>query len=66
VICGCDEEVAPVAARAELLARWTAIARGMVDAPANLMSPTELSERVVKFAHLDGEIVDPAAAGPTR
>jgi Cytosol aminopeptidase family, catalytic domain len=31
-------------------------------APANVMSPTDLSERVVKFAHLDSDIVDPARA----
>jgi leucyl aminopeptidase len=35
----------------------------LVDAPANVMSPVELSDRVVKFAHLDSEIVDPASAG---
>ena len=63
VICGCAEELAPVADRAELVARWTNVARELVDAPANVMSPTDLSERVVKFAHLDSEIVDPARAG---
>jgi leucyl aminopeptidase len=63
VICGCDEGLAPVADRAALVARWTNTARELVDAPANVMSPAGLSDRVVKFAHLDSEIVDPARAG---
>jgi len=63
VICGCDEALARVAARAELVAGWTNVARELVDAPANLMSPAELAERVVKFDHLDSEIVDPVRAG---
>jgi leucyl aminopeptidase len=63
VICGCPEELASVAERAALIARWTNTARELVDAPANLMSPSDLSDRVVKFAHLDSEIVDPVRAG---
>jgi leucyl aminopeptidase len=63
VICGCDEQLEPVAARAELIARWTNVARELVDAPPNVVSPTELSDRAVKFAHLDSEIVQPDRAG---
>jgi leucyl aminopeptidase len=63
VICGCDEELAPVAARAELVARWTNVARELVDAPPNVVSPTELADRVVKFDHLDSEIIQPGSAG---
>ncbi len=63
VICGCPDELASVADRAALVARWTNVARELVDAPPNLMSPTGLSDRVVKFAHLDSEIVDPVSAG---
>jgi leucyl aminopeptidase len=63
VICGCPEELTPVADRAALIARWTNTARELVDAPANVMSPSELSDRVVKFARLDSEIVDPDRAG---
>ncbi len=63
VICGCGEELAAVADRAEVVARWTNVARELVDAPANLMSPAELTERAVNFAHLDSEIVDPVRAG---
>jgi leucyl aminopeptidase len=65
VICGADEGLASAAARAELVARWTNVARELVDAPANVMSPVDLSERVVKFDHLVSEIVDPARAGLT-
>ncbi len=63
VITGCPDELAPIANRAELVARWTNVARELVDAPANLMSPANLSDRAVKFAHLDSEIVDPVRAG---
>ncbi|HSC02059.1 MAG TPA: leucyl aminopeptidase family protein [Solirubrobacteraceae bacterium] len=63
VICGCPDELGPVADRAALVARWTNTARELVDAPANLMSPVNLSDRVVKFAHLVSEIVDPVSAG---
>ncbi len=63
VICGCGDELTPVADRAALIARWTNTAREMVDAPANVMSPADLSDRVVNFAHLVSEIVDPDSAG---
>jgi leucyl aminopeptidase len=63
VICGCPEELAPVAERAALVARWTNVARELVDAPANVVTPATLSDRAVKFAHLDSEIVDPVSAG---
>jgi leucyl aminopeptidase len=63
VICECPDELMPVADRAALIARWTNTARELVDAPANVMSPADLSDRVVKFAHLDSEIVDPVSAG---
>lgn len=63
VICGCPEDLAPVADRAALVARWTNTARELVDSPANLMSPADLSDRVVKFDHLVSEIVDPVSAG---
>jgi leucyl aminopeptidase len=63
VICGCPDQLAPVADRAALIARWTNTAREMVDAPANVMSPVNLSDRAVNFAHLVSEIVDPNSAG---
>jgi leucyl aminopeptidase len=63
VICGCPDGLTSAANRAALVARWTNTARELVDSPANLMSPADLSDRVVKFAHLDSEIVDPVRAG---
>jgi leucyl aminopeptidase len=67
VICGCGEgreqELAKPAARAALIANWTNIAREMVDAPANVMTPAGLADRVVNSARLDSEIVDPVSAG---
>jgi leucyl aminopeptidase len=64
VICGCGEQLAPVANRAALVAHWTNVARELVDAPANVMSPADLSDRVVKFTHLDSDIiVDPVRSG---
>jgi leucyl aminopeptidase len=63
VICGCDEQLASVADRASLVARWTNTARELVDAPANVISPVGLADRVVKFAHLDSEIIHPDRAG---
>lgn len=63
VICDSDEQLAPVATRAEVIARWTNVARELVDAPPNIVSPTELADRAVKFAHLDSEIVYPDSAG---
>ena len=63
VICGCGDELAPVADRAALVARWTNVARELVDAPPNVISPAGLAERAVKIAHLDSEIVDPVRAG---
>ena len=67
VICGCGEgrqqELAKVAARAALIANWTNIARELVDAPANVVTPAELADRVVNSARLVSEIVDPVSAG---
>ena len=63
VICGCDEQLASVADRAALVARWTNTARELVDAPANVISPVGLADRVVKFARLDSEIIQPDRAG---
>src|SRR5262245_43215520 len=43
VICGADLQ--DVADRAALIGRWTNAARELVDAPANVVSPTGLAER---------------------
>jgi leucyl aminopeptidase len=63
VICGAGADMDPVAQRASLVARWTNTARELVDAPANIISPSGLAERVSSFGGLTVQIVDPAAAG---
>jgi leucyl aminopeptidase len=63
VICRCPDELAPVADRAALVAGWTNVARELVDAPPNVISPIGLAERAVKFDHLDSVIVDPISEG---
>ena len=63
VICGCGDELAPVADRAALVARWTNAARELVDAPANVITPAGLAERAAAFPRLEAETIDPAEAG---
>jgi leucyl aminopeptidase len=63
VICNCDERLADVADRAAVVARWTNIARELVDAPPNVISPAALAERAASFPGLDAELVDPRQAG---
>src|SRR4051812_44502988 len=63
VICGCDEELRPVADRAALIGRWTNAARELVDAPANVVSPAGLAERATGLPRLATEIIDAGQAG---
>ena len=63
VICGCSEELARIAERAALVARWTNTARELVDAPPNVVSPAGLAERVASFPRLRTDAVDPDDAG---
>ena len=49
VICGGPEELARVADRAALVARWTNVARELVDAPPNVVSPAGFAERAAAF-----------------
>jgi leucyl aminopeptidase len=63
VICGCGEDLAPVADRAALVARWTNAARELVDAPPNVISPAGLAERAAAFPRLPVETIDPTEAG---
>lgn len=63
VICGCGDDLAPVAARAALVARWTNAARELVDAPPNVVSPAGLAERATAIPRLRAETIDPAEAG---
>src|SRR4051812_16373269 len=63
VICGAGEDLAPVAERAALVARWTNAARELVDAPANVISPAGLAERAAAIPGLRCETFDAAEAG---
>ena len=63
VIWGCGEDLAPVADRAALVARWTNTARELVDAPPNVISPTGLADRAAAFPRLAVQTIDPAEAG---
>jgi leucyl aminopeptidase len=63
VICGAGDDLAPVAERAALVARWTNAARELVDAPPNVISPAGLAERAAALPGVSTEIVDPAEAG---
>ncbi len=62
-ICGCGEDLAPVAGRAALVARWVNTARELVDAPPNIVSPAALAERAAAVPRLRTEIIDAAQAG---
>jgi leucyl aminopeptidase len=63
VICGCDDDVGPVADRAALIGRWTNTARELVDTPPNVLSPAGLAERAAAVPRLRTEIIDPTEAG---
>jgi leucyl aminopeptidase len=63
VICGAGDDLAPVADRAALIGRWTNAARELVDAPANVVSPAGLEERVTALPRLRTEVIDAREAG---
>jgi leucyl aminopeptidase len=63
VICGGGDDLAPVAERAALVARWTNAARELVDAPANIVSPAGLAERAQALPGLRAEVIDAREAG---
>jgi leucyl aminopeptidase len=63
VICGPDGDLAHLADRAALVARWTNAARELVDAPPNVISPAGLAERAAAVPRLRAESIDPTEAG---
>ncbi|HEX6025282.1 MAG TPA: leucyl aminopeptidase family protein [Solirubrobacter sp.] len=63
VICGAGDDLAPVAERAALVARWTNVARELVDGPANVISPTGLAECAMALPGLRSETFDAIEAG---
>ena len=54
---------ARIAARAELVARWTNVARELVDGPPNVVTPASLAERAAALPGVRVDVLDPAAAG---
>jgi leucyl aminopeptidase len=63
VICGGGEDLAPVADRAALVARWVNSARELVDAPPNVITPGGLAERAARVPRLRAETIDPTDGG---
>jgi leucyl aminopeptidase len=62
IVCGAKDEHGEVAARAELIARWTNVARDLVDGPPNVVTPAGLAEHAATLPDLRVEVLDPAAA----
>jgi leucyl aminopeptidase len=65
IVCGAREELRAAAARAEIVARWTNVARELVDAPPNVVTPSRLAERAAAIGGLHVEALDPVSAGLT-
>ena len=65
VICGAGDDLAPVADRAALVARWVNAARELVDAPPNVISPAGLAERATAVPGVSAEVID-AGRGRAR
>jgi leucyl aminopeptidase len=64
VVCGTqDPEHAAVADRAELVARWTNVARELVDGPPNVVDPAGLAARAAALPGVRAEVLDPVGAG---
>src|SRR4051812_21775183 len=63
VVCGAGEELPAAAGRAGLVARWTNVARELVEAPPNIATPAALAERASALPGLRTEVLDPVAIG---
>src|SRR5918992_3839110 len=63
VICGCGDDLGPVADRAALIGRWTNAARELVDAPPNVVSPAGLAKRAAAVPRVRTEVIDATQAG---
>ena len=64
VICGAEgAQLTAAADRAALVARWTNVARELVDAPANVISPAGLAQRAQALAGVAVQTIDAAQAG---
>jgi leucyl aminopeptidase len=62
VVCNASQDLRDAATRAELVARWTNVARGLVDGPPNLVTPAGLAERATALGDLRVEVLDDVAA----
>src|SRR4051795_13049180 len=62
VVCGIVDEFHASASRPEVVARWTNVARELVDAPPNLVGPQELAERAAAIPGLRVDVLDATAA----
>jgi len=62
VVCGIVEEFHASASRPEIVARWTNVARELVDGPPNLVGPPELAERAAAAPGLRVEVLDATEA----
>ena len=60
-----EERLRDLAKHAELTARWTNVARELVDGPPNFVTPASLAERAAALPGVSVEVIDPAAAGLT-
>ena len=63
VLCGAGPDQTETAARAEIVARWTNVARELVDGPPNVITPAGLAERATELPGLRVEVLDATAAG---
>jgi leucyl aminopeptidase len=63
VVCGAGDDIAGAAARPEVVARWTNVARELVDAPPNVVDPAGLAERAARLPGVRAEVLDADAAG---
>jgi leucyl aminopeptidase len=63
VVCGVSDDIAGAASRPEIVARWTNVARELVDGPPNVVGPAGLAERAAAIPGLRVEVLDAAAAG---
>jgi leucyl aminopeptidase len=62
VVCGIVDEFHASARRPEIVARWTNVARELVDGPPNLVGPPELAERASAAPGLRVEVLDATEA----
>jgi leucyl aminopeptidase len=63
IVCGAHATLRVAAARAEVVARWTNVARELVDAPPNVATPGGLATRAAAIGGLRVDVLDPMSAG---